>query len=85
MKAISKIGITGFTDKNLLDLFDVYDSDRCGELSYKEFVGALYGNSSISKKVADENKRTPVKAEYSDENRNLMQGKSKKAFLQIEG
>jgi Ca2+-binding EF-hand superfamily protein len=50
LKAITKIGISGFSDQNLLELFDAYDADESGELDYKEFVGALYGNTSIAKK-----------------------------------
>jgi Ca2+-binding EF-hand superfamily protein len=49
VKAITKIGITGFTEQNLRELFDIYDEDGSGELSYKEFVGCLYDNTSIAK------------------------------------
>ena len=42
LKAITKIGITGFSEENLLELFDVYDVDGSGELDYKEFVGGLF-------------------------------------------
>ncbi len=66
LKAISKIGITGFTDKNLLELFDIYDADASGELDYKEFVGGLFNNVSIAKKGEErknENK-TPSKQSY---------------------
>ena len=68
-----------------MDLYDVYDSDRSGDLNYKEFVGSLYGNSSISRKVAEEGRRTPVKPDYSEETKNAIQGKSMRAFLQVEG
>ena len=47
LRTISKIGITGFSDENLLELFDIYDVDQSGELDYKEFVGELFGNNSI--------------------------------------
>jgi len=50
LRTINKIGITGFSDKNLLDVFDLYDIDGSGELDYKEFVGGVFGNNSISKK-----------------------------------
>jgi Ca2+-binding EF-hand superfamily protein len=50
LRAINKIGITGFSDKNLLDVFDIYDVDGSGELDYKEFVGGIYSNNSISRK-----------------------------------
>ena len=47
LRTISKIGITGFSDENLLEIFDIYDVDKSGELDYKEFVGELFGNNSI--------------------------------------
>lgn len=86
LKAISKIGITGFTEKNLLDLFDLYDLNKNEELDYKEFVGALYFNTSISRsKNVVEEKKQPVKPEFSEDTKNVMSGKSKKAYLQVEG
>jgi Ca2+-binding EF-hand superfamily protein len=73
LRTINKIGITGFSDKNLLDVFDLYDVDGSGELDYKEFVGGVYGNNSISKK-SDVQGRVEV---VQQENRG-----SKKVFLE---
>ena len=73
LKAISKIGITGFTDKNLLELFDQYDEDGSGELDYKEFVGSIFGNTSIAKPKEEETRRV--------DNSESIAGKSKKAYL----
>ena len=42
-----KIGITGFNEKDLSELFKIYDKDNSGYLDYKEFVGILYSNNSI--------------------------------------
>jgi Ca2+-binding EF-hand superfamily protein len=42
-------------------LFDLYDEDGSNELSYKEFVGCLYGNTSITKgtdKKRDDDRNT---------------------------
>ena len=47
-KAIAKIGISGFTEKNLNELFDHYDQEGNGSLSYKELVGGIFGNNSLS-------------------------------------
>jgi Ca2+-binding EF-hand superfamily protein len=77
LKAITKIGITGFTDQNLLDLFETYDEDKSGELDYKEFVGALYSNSSISKKAEDKKQEEPQEKKYKEG--------SKAAYLKVEG
>ena len=79
LKAITKIGITGFTDNNLAEVFESYDEDKSGELDYKELVGSLYGNSSISKKVGEEENRREEqpKKQYKEG--------SKKAYLAVEG
>jgi len=55
LKAISKIGITGFSDNNLSELFTIYDVDNSGEIDYKEFVGMLYSNNSISNEKKNTN------------------------------
>jgi len=34
----------------LLDVFDLYDEDGSGALEYKEFVGGVFSNNSITKK-----------------------------------
>jgi Ca2+-binding EF-hand superfamily protein len=41
-KAIEKIGIMIPTKQDLDTLFNLYDTDRSGGLSYKEFSAALY-------------------------------------------
>ena len=73
MRSINKIGISGFSDKNLLDVFDLYDVDGSGNLDYKEFVGGVFGNNSISRKSD-----TPVKAEVIQKEKSG----SKKVFLE---
>jgi hypothetical protein len=67
-----------------MDLFDVYDQDQSGELDYKEFVGGLYGNTSISKKAAEQEQKKQ-QANVSDETKSLQSGKSKQAYLNVEG
>jgi hypothetical protein len=42
-----------------LDLFDIYDTDGSGNLDYKEFVGQLFGNTSISRKVENNERGRP--------------------------
>jgi hypothetical protein len=64
LKAITKIGISGFSDQNLLEIFDCYDEDESGELEYKEFVGGLYGNTSIAKKNEDSGKKQNNKKNF---------------------
>ncbi len=36
------MGITGFSEENLRELFNQYDIDKSGELDYKELVGILF-------------------------------------------
>ena len=63
IKTISKIGITGFSEQNLLEIFKLYDADGSGELDYKEFVGALFGNTSIINERRNlSGKKAPPKA-----------------------
>lgn len=43
IKTFMKIGLSGFSDKDLLLLFDLYDPDKKGEIDYKHFTMSLYG------------------------------------------
>ena len=47
INAVMKIGITGFSDKNLSSLFDFYDTEKVGKINYKDFIGILYDNPSM--------------------------------------
>ncbi len=47
IQTIYKIGITGLTEQNILNLFNQYDTEKKGELDYKKFIGLLYNNQSI--------------------------------------
>jgi len=40
----------------LAEIFESYDLNHNNTLDYKEFVGGLYGNTSISNKVEQEKK-----------------------------
>ena len=42
-----KIGITGFTEKNLLSIFVLYETENKGKINFKVFIGNLYNNPSI--------------------------------------
>ena len=48
LKAITKIGITGFSESDLEQIFNLYDTDGSGELDYKEFVGGIFSNNSVN-------------------------------------
>ena len=47
VKTVMKIGITGFTEKDLSSVFDEYDTEKEGKINYKDFIGNLYHNPSI--------------------------------------
>ena len=47
IKTVMKIGITGFTEKNLSSIFELYDTENEGKINYKDFIGNLYNNPSI--------------------------------------
>ena len=61
LKALTKIGVTGFNDQKLLELFDAYDENGNGSLDYKEFTKAVF---SDEEEEADDKKN---KKEVSDE------------------
>jgi len=48
-KAIEKIGIMIPTKQDVDALFAIYDEDRSGALSYKEFSSSLYGRPNTAK------------------------------------
>jgi len=97
LKAIQKIGITGFTEQNLEELFEAYDSNKNGSLDYKELVGSLYGNESLASTTKSPEKKKPWKApekekkqfEKPEYNEEVKQGKSgskgQKGYLRVEG
>jgi Ca2+-binding EF-hand superfamily protein len=45
-KALEKIGIGFSNDKEMLEIFNFYDSNRNGELDYKEFSSILFEKGS---------------------------------------
>lgn len=45
-KAIEKIGVSIPSKKDLMMLFNYYDTDKSGSLDYKEFTAILLGKES---------------------------------------
>ena len=43
IKTFTKIGLSGFSDKDLEMLFEIYDPSKKGEIDYKHFTMSLYG------------------------------------------
>lgn len=62
VKALSKIGITGFNDQKLLDLFEIYDSNKSGGIDYREFVKAVFHDDE------DEEEEVQVKGKGNQNN-----------------
>ncbi len=50
LKTIKKIGITSLNDEEIYEIFSLFDTDKKGEIDYREFVSELFGNKSLSKK-----------------------------------
>ena len=57
LKALNKIGVTGFNDEKLLKLYDIYDVNKPEGIDYKEFVRALFHDDEEDTKVKKDHKR----------------------------
>ena len=64
VKAVMKIGITGFTEQNIASLFEQYDTEKVGKINYKDFIGILFNNPSIMENPEKLNEIHPKKQEY---------------------
>jgi hypothetical protein len=42
---------------NVNELFDMYDTEQNGSLSYKELVGGIFGNNSLTKEDRPESRQ----------------------------
>lgn len=68
-KAIAKLGVTGFNDSQLLEIFNSYDTNKNGELDYKEFAASIYGEEEETNGNQGDKKDPP---EVSDEARDKL-------------
>ena len=50
LKTVKKIGITSLNDEEIYEIFSLFDTEKKGEIDYREFVSELFGNKSLSKK-----------------------------------
>ena len=64
VKAVMKIGITGFTEQNIASLFEQYDTEKTGKINYKDFIGILFNNPSIMENPEKLNELNTKKQEY---------------------
>lgn len=80
MKALNKIGITGFTEEDVAKLFDAYDANRNNAIDYKEFVGSLFGNVSIKGKEKNEE----TKPQVTESVKKSREGRSNKEYIDRE-
>ena len=51
LKSLVKIGITGFNDQKLLQLFEAYDENKNGSLDYKEFSKVLFNDDDSEDEI----------------------------------
>ena len=57
IRAMMKVGVSGFTEANLKEIFNIYDLDFSGELSYKEFSEGIFRNSNLTSIKSNENSK----------------------------
>jgi hypothetical protein len=74
LKTFNKIGLSGFSDKDLAFLFDVYDINQRGVLDYKSFVDSLYGQNTNRATMSMTINNTNVGNSYNNINNNNYQG-----------
>ena len=72
LKALTKIGVTGFTEPKLLDLFDAYDEDKSGNLNYKEFSKAIYNEDDEDEKPSPKKEKNVKEDEKQEEARSAL-------------
>jgi len=50
IKTLNKLGVSGFSEQKLIEIFDLYDKNKNGELDYKEFTKILYNDDEEEEK-----------------------------------
>ena len=78
LKTVKKIGITSLNDEELSEIFSLYDTEKRGEIDYREFVSELFGNLSLSKKkkssqseIGESPQKNEFKSDYEEKKENL--------------
>ena len=56
LKALTKIGVTGFNEEKLMQIFNEFDEDKSGQLNYKEFTKGVFSDEDEEKSDEKENK-----------------------------
>lgn len=72
LKALTKIGVTGFTEPKLLELFEAYDEDKSGNLDYKEFTKAIYNDGEEEEKPSPKKEKNVKEDEKQEEARSAL-------------
>lgn len=72
LKALTKIGVTGFTEPKLLELFEAYDEDKSGNLDYKEFTKAIYNDDEDDEKPSPKKEKNVKVEEKQEEARSAL-------------
>lgn len=67
LNVVNKIGVFGASDKQLEELFEIYDLDGNGYLDYKEFSQILYGAKPKREKASAKDKsKKDIRTKYGD-------------------
>ena len=71
LKTINKIGVTSFNEEEIKQMFYIYDTEKTGEIDYKELASQLFSNKSLSKKQSkSENENSSKKMNENTKNLN---------------
>jgi Ca2+-binding EF-hand superfamily protein len=70
IKVFAKIGLNGFSEKDLLLLFDIYDINKAGLINYKNFTSYLYDQADFQPvaKQQSQNTKTIIKEQQTSTN-----------------
>ena len=64
VKVFGRIGLNGFSEKDLLFLFDIYDINQSGKINYKNFTAYLYDQGTFEP-ISGTNEQQKIEAPQS--------------------
>lgn len=70
-KSFSKLGLIGFTEKDMALLFDYYDYDKKGVINYKNFAYSLFNDNETMPSQTDIDQRKGMYEQYIQHNQPL--------------
>ena len=83
IKTFTKIGLSGFSDKDLEMLFEIYDPNKKGEIDYKHFTMSLYGMAEPIPTGQVSNQKETVSAPIQEQNYQPLQRGQQRSQIQF--